>query len=46
MSSAKRVVSKLIDFGKELTYTKSNHGPRVDLCGTPHLIVSIFDKAH
>ena len=45
MPSAKRIVSKLVftlvSHGRILN---NNSGPAFDPCGTPHLIVSIFDK--
>ena len=44
MSSTKRVVSKLVDFGKSLTYIKNNSGFKFDPCGLPHFVVSIFHK--
>ena len=44
MSSAKKVVSKLVDFGKSSAYLKNHSWLRFDPCGTLHLIVSVFDK--
>ena len=46
LSSANK--SKKADFaasGKSFMYIRNNNGPRIDPCGTPHLMFKYFDLA-